>query len=88
MARPKYSLKGFVAWLEKKPPNRTFNYVDRCRCVNSRFHKACGRKYETVPVWWPFPRKGEPLRETIERIAVRSNRTYGGVLRMAKELIS
>ena len=85
------SLRGLIAWLETKDPQKEYDYYD-CggACLIGQYVNAIGLRwgvfrnadlYGAGWDWWLNNPKSAPLRE----ISVDYPRTFGGALKRAQE---
>jgi hypothetical protein len=86
-----HTLEGFIAWLEKQPRDRTYNYFSGTDCLIAQYYKAQG--YRLVIVGRAgfshggIFRKRTRYDDVMDDAAVYGRGTIGGALDAAKSIM-
>lgn len=92
------SLEGLIAWLERKPADQEYDFLDNANCLNAQYFKArgfplfsCGTisfaYWRKKHFLWLFPYKtmtevAFPMAFNV--VAVKEPRTFGAALERAR----
>jgi hypothetical protein len=86
------TLGALIDWLETKDPAKPYCYGNPFNCLAAQYNRSIGRRYD-VPGGiednfnkkWSFDKKLEWIAANTAR-TVDTQRTFGGALKLAKEV--
>lgn len=81
-----FSKDGLIAWLERQPPDKEYEYCDVGGCLAAQFNAAVGRNYE-VPNPFNVVAHLFKFEHRLERVACQKPYTMGAALKRAKRLL-
>src|SRR5262249_35684765 len=86
------TIQSLVAWLETKNSKEAYKYIDPHNCLLAQYYTAVG--YDKIAMGsteFSGDNCGEKIRVRLpanfDKIARRSNQTFGGALRMARKYL-
>ena len=75
------ALSSFIEWLEKQPPRKRYEYLDRYKCVVAQYAISCG-----LTDYWDMP--AVPRVDWNYEIAGPHPNTFGGALKRARTMLA
>jgi hypothetical protein len=79
-----FSLESLIAWLEKQPRDRRYDYIDTHNCLAACYYKDMGQEMRVV-LLKDYPTAASPFSYKLEWIACHSD-TYGEAIDHARKL--
>ena len=89
--KTKHNWAELIAWLERQPARKRYDYSDRGCCLAAQFNQLCGRKYmpslamcDDGSVISVKGRRNSKFDVVLERVAMQAPHTFGAALKRAR----
>lgn len=86
-----FKLETLIAWLEKQPGDRRYDYTCSGRCLLAQYFTAMGFEDINVQPGFFFTKKDSATYEfprTFERVAIEDKLTFGAALLRARAALA
>jgi hypothetical protein len=77
------TLEALISWLEKFPPEKTYDYMSVRWCLAARYNHSIKRKYEVSTTPW----RTVSFDDKLEYIALVNPPTFGAALARARGML-
>lgn len=82
------TLQSLIAWLETKPPDEIYCYVDQGRSLAAQYNIEIGRKYAVYSLFDPPETDETKFDYALEWISCDGRQTFGATLSRARRQLA